>query len=134
MALLSKEQILAANAHLKTVDVALPRLGGEARLRELSGPEAVLFQGAVKKHMAAGGAPEEMGFPLLARTWIGEDGALMFAEEAEVRALGLPKEDLEALATAAIRLNGFDTEAVERAEGNSEATPSESTSSDSQSG
>jgi hypothetical protein len=132
MALLSKEQILAANAHLKTVDVALPRLGGEARLRELSGPESVLFQGAVKKHVAAGGQPEEMGFPLIAKTWIGEDGSLLFPGEdgeAQVRGLGLAKEDLEALATAAIELNGFDTEAVERAEGNSEPTPSGSTSS-----
>lgn len=109
----------AAARRRKTKDVELEGFG-TVRLRGLSAGEAVRFQGDVKKAAANGENEEELSFTLIARSLVGEDGDLLFPDEADGVALlrTLDTESFNALAKAVLSLNGMDKHAVENAEKN----------------
>lgn len=108
----------AASRRRKAKDVEVPEVG-VVRLRALSAGEALQFQSDVKKAGAEGLEQEEMAFTLIARSWIGEDGELLFPEEEGVAvARSLDPETYNALAKEVLALNGLSKDAIEDAEKN----------------
>lgn len=114
--LLSKEAILAA-AQSRTVDVPVPELGGEIRLRTLTGAERDATFAAVR---VADGRTDMRDYRvrLVAACAVDADGrALLTVEEAgQLDDLAAPA--MLRLYQAAQRLNGLLPDAVEAAEGN----------------
>lgn len=105
----------------KFVDAEIPHVG-TVRLRALSAGDATRFQGDVQKAKADGKNQEELAFPLIARSWIGEDGELLFPEEEGVAfARSLDPDTYNAIAKEVLKLNGLNADAVEDAEKNSPA-------------
>lgn len=116
-----------AAARRKTKDVSVEGLG-TVRLRALSAGEAQAFQSDVKKAAAEGREPEELAFSLIARSWISEDGSLLFEEvEGVAVAKSLDPESYNAIAKEVLALNGLSADAVDVAEKNSERPAAEST-------
>ena len=113
----------AASRRRKTKDVEIEGVG-TVRLRALSAGDAQAFQADVKKAAAEGRDQEELAFPLIARSWIGENGELWLPEsEGVALAKALDPEIYNALAKEVLKLNGLDVpaeQAVERAEKNSD--------------
>ena len=108
----------AASKRRKTTDVEVEGVG-TVRLRALSAGDALQFQADVKKAGAEGLEQEEMAFVLIARSWIGEDGELLFPEADGIAvARSLDPETYNALAKEVLALNGLSKDAIEDAEKN----------------
>lgn len=122
MAYQSAEQFREAAAkRRKTKDIEVEGVG-TVRLRALSAGDAQRFQADVKKYATDGRDAEELAFPLIARSWIGENGELWLPEhEGVVLARSLDPLTYNAIAQAVLELNGLTATAVEEAESFSEA-------------
>lgn len=117
----------AARRRAKTKDVTIPDIG-VVRLRSLSAGDAIAFQGEVKRAKAAGQDENELTFPFIARSWIGDDGEPLFPEADGIAfAKTLDPETFAELAKEALKLNGLDDKAVDDAAKNSGASPDAST-------
>lgn len=125
-AVLTRDGLRTATTLRNTVDVPLEI--GSVRLRSLTAGEALAFRTLVMTHQAAGRDPEALAPLLIAKSWIGEDGELLFPEEegAEI-ALGLSPRDYGALAQATLELNGMTAAASDAAGKDSGASPSADT-------
>lgn len=111
---LTREAALAAAKRRKVRDVQVERLGGVARLRELSTREMMAFR---KEY--AGKDNEEAGMALLALCWVGEDDEPLFSGESGLEALGdFPTAVLNELSEAVVEVNGIAAGSVEAAEKN----------------
>lgn len=111
----------------KTVDVEIPEAGVAYRLREMSGTDRDKFEVAVFKEGEGGKRSVDALYlraRLVALCLIGEDGARLYADD-EVHQLSdaVPAAVLGRLFTAAQKLNGLDTDAVEDAGKNSASAP-----------
>ncbi|MEU2992894.1 hypothetical protein ABZ772_21550 [Streptomyces griseoincarnatus] len=128
MALLSKEQIAAADDR-KWEDVPVPEWGGTVRLVGMSGSERNAYQSSLVV-LGPNGSVQRMNMTdqlakLVAKCLVGEDGQRLFSDN-EVKALGAKNGAvLERLGQVAQRLSGLRKEDVEAAEGKSEPTPSD---------
>lgn len=120
----------AASRRRKTKVVEVTDVG-TVRLRALSAGDVVKFQHDVSKAAAEGRDQEELGFPLMARSWVGEDGSLWLSEaEGEALARSLDPATYKQVLKEILALNGLDVsaeEAVSRAEKNSDKPAAEST-------
>lgn len=114
-AVLSRDAVLTASARRKTVDVAVPRLGGAVRLRELTTAEMFAYRESTKDM-----GNDQSALHLLTLCWIDESGARLFDGEGAVESLGaIPVEVLNALSGPLLAVNGLGEDAVEAAEKNS---------------
>jgi hypothetical protein len=132
MALLSKEQITAADDR-QWEDVPVPEWGGTVRLVGMSGSERNAYQSSLVV-LGPNGSVQRMNMTdqlakLVAKCLVGEDGQRLFSDN-EVKALGAKNGAvLERLGQVAQRLSGLRKEDVEAAEGKSEPTPSDASTS-----
>ncbi|MGI5443394.1 hypothetical protein ACQEV4_40470 [Streptomyces shenzhenensis] len=128
MALLSKDQITAADDR-KWEDVPVPEWGGTVRLLGMSGTERNAYQSSLVV-LGHDGKPQRMNMmdqlaKLVAKCLVGEDYERLFTDK-EVKALGAKNGAvLERLGKIAQRLSGLRKEDMEDAEGKSEPTPSD---------
>ncbi|RMB81277.1 hypothetical protein [Streptomyces shenzhenensis] len=128
MALLSKDQITAADDR-KWEDVPVPEWGGTVRLLGMSGTERNAYQSSLVV-LGHDGKPQRMNMAdqlakLVAKCLVGEDYERLFTDK-EVKALGAKNGAvLERLGKIAQRLSGLRKEDMEDAEGKSEPTPSD---------
>ncbi|MEU3441813.1 hypothetical protein ABZ755_15575 [Streptomyces griseoincarnatus] len=128
MALLSKDQITSADDR-KWEDVPVPEWGGTVRLVGMSGTERNAYQSSLVV-LGPNGSVQRMNMTdqlakLVAKCLVGEDGQRLFSDN-EVKALGAKNGAvLERLGQVAQRLSGLRKEDVEAAEGKSEPTPSD---------
>lgn len=128
MALLSKDQITAADDR-KWEDVDVPEWGGTVRLVGMSGSERNAYQSSLVM-MGPNGKPQRLNMAdqlakLVAKCLVGEDGQRLFSDN-EVKALGAKNGAvLDRLGDICQRLSGLRKEDVEEAEGKSEPTPSD---------
>ncbi|MER7963609.1 hypothetical protein [Streptomyces ardesiacus] len=133
MALLGKDQITAADDR-KWEDVPVPEWGGTVRLLGMSGTERNAYQSSLVV-LGPDGKPSRMNMAdqlakLVAKCLVGEDFERLFTDK-EVKALGAKNGAvLERLGQVAQRLSGLRKEDVEDAEGKSEPTPNDDSSSD----
>jgi hypothetical protein len=115
----------------KVTDAEIPEIG-IVRLRALSAGDVVQFQAEVKKASSNGGNPEALAFSLVARSWIDENGELLFPEEEGIAfAQSLDVETYKVLAQEVLKLNGLSETAIEEAENFSAAGRNESSPTDS---
>ncbi len=128
MALLSKEQITAADDR-KWEDVPVPEWGGTVRLVGMSGTERNAYQSSLVV-LGPNGKPQRMNMAdqlakLVGKCLVDENFERLFSDK-EIRALGAKNGAvLERLGQIAQRLSGLRKEDVEAAEGKSEPTPSD---------
>ena len=85
MTLLTKEQILGA-ADLEHRDVAVPEWGGTVRVRCMTGEERDAYESALYNGDKVN--LDNVRARLLVLTVIDEQGARLFADEADIAALG----------------------------------------------
>lgn len=114
MALSAAEIRAAAEKRRKVEEVAVEELGGTVRLRALSAADWLRGEFETKQAEAQGRDPEEVAFGYIARSWIDENGALLFPLEegvALVRTLDSPT--YTRLLKAVLRLNGRAADAIE---------------------
>ncbi|MYS74171.1 hypothetical protein GTY88_27680 [Streptomyces sp. SID5926] len=132
MALLGKEQITAADDR-KWEDVDVPEWNGTVRLLGMSGTERNAYQSSLVV-MGSNGQPQRLNMAdqlakLVAKCLVGEDFERLFTDK-EVKELGAKNGAvLERLGQVAQRLSGLRKEDVEDAEGKSEPTQSDDSSS-----
>jgi hypothetical protein len=122
MTYLSRDDILKPR-DLKMEEVDVPEWGGIVRVRELTGEARDDYETSLMRVTAKGAVPEMSNrrAKLVARAVVNEDGSPLFSL-ADVHALGAESAAaLERVATVAERLSGLSDEALEDAEGNSEA-------------
>lgn len=111
---LTRESALAAAKRRRVQEVEVERLGGTARIRELSTREMMDFRAAMKDSDS-----DEAGIALLALCWVGEDDQPLFPGKEGLDALGeFPTAVLNELSGAVVEVNGIKTESVEAAEKN----------------
>lgn len=128
MALLSKDQITAADDR-QWEDVPVPEWGGTVRLVGMSGTERNAYQASLVV-LGPNGSVQKMNMAdqlakLVAKCLVGEDGQRLFSDK-EVKALGAKNGAvLERLGKICQRLSGLRKEDLEAAEGKSEPTPSD---------
>ena len=128
MALLSKEQITAADDR-KWEDVPVPEWGGTVRLVGMSGTERNAYQSSLVV-LGPNGKPQRMNMAdqlakLVGKCLVDENFERLFSDK-EIKALGAKNGAvLERLGQIAQRLSGLRKEDVEAAEGKSEPTPSD---------
>ncbi|MBJ6615564.1 hypothetical protein [Streptomyces sp. I4(2020)] len=128
MALLSKDQITAADDR-KWEDVPVPEWGGTVRLVGMSGTERNAYQSSLVV-LGPDGKPQRMNMAdqlakLVGKCLVDENFERLFTDK-EVKALGAKNGAvLERLGQVAQRLSGLRKEDVEAAEGKSEPTPSD---------
>ena len=133
MALLTKDQINNADDR-KWEDVDVPEWGGEVRILGMSGTERNAYQSSLVL-IGSNGKPQRVNLQdqtakLLAKSIVGEDFERLYTD-AEVKDLGKKNGAvLERLSTVASRLSGLRKEDLEEAEGKSEATPSDGSTTD----
>ena len=133
MTYLSRDDVLKAD-DLEIVDVDVPEWGGIVRVRALSGTARDAYDASLVR-MGTNGQPlrDRDGEPvmditnrrakLIVLAVVNDDGDPLFSL-ADVAALGAKSGvALERVADAIERLSGMNDEAVEDAEGNSEAAP-----------
>lgn len=127
MAILNAQQFREAAAkRRKTADVEVEGVG-TVRLRALSAGDAQQFQFRVQAAEKAGEDAEELAFALIARSWIGEDGEPLLPEAEGIElAKSLDPGVYNELASETLKLNGMDSDAIEAAAKNSEASPDDS--------
>ncbi|PAN01004.1 hypothetical protein CJI59_13835 [Streptomyces sp. Alain-F2R5] len=132
MALLGKDQITAADDR-KWEDVDVPEWGGTVRLLGMSGTERNAYQSSLVV-LGSNGAPQRMNMAdqlakLVGKCLVGEDFERLFTDK-EVKELGAKNGAvLERLGKVASRLSGLRKEDLEDAEGKSEPTPSDASTS-----
>ncbi|MER6147953.1 hypothetical protein [Streptomyces hirsutus] len=128
MALLSRAAIEAADDR-KWEDVDVPEWGGSVRLMGMSGTERNAYQSSLVV-LGPNGSVQKMNMAdqlakLVAKCMVDEDFERLYSDK-EVRALGAKNGAvLERLGQVAQRLSGLRKEDVEAAEGKSEPTPSD---------
>ncbi|MGA5374247.1 hypothetical protein ACPCSD_24695 [Streptomyces griseoincarnatus] len=128
MALLSKEQITSADDR-KWEDVPVPEWGGTVRLVGMSGTERNAYQSSLVV-LGPNGKPQRMNMAdqlakLVGKCLVDENFERLFTDK-EIKALGAKNGAvLERLGQIAQRLSGLRKEDVEAAEGKSEPTPSD---------
>lgn len=132
MALLSKEQITAADDR-QWEDVDVPEWGGTVRLLGMSGTERNAYQSSLVV-IGPNGSVQRMNMAdqlakLVGKCLVGEDFQRLFTDK-EIKALGAKNGAvLERLGTICQRLSGLRKEDMEEAEGKSEPTPSDASTS-----
>lgn len=111
MAILTKEQILAASKNRKVQEIELERFGGSVRIREMSTAEILAFRKETRD------AEEEEGaLHLLVHCWVDEDDARVFSgPDAIAEVAEIPLDVLNELTTAVLEVNGMGKGAVEEA-------------------
>ena len=115
----------AAARHRRTVDVEIEGVG-TVRLRALSAGAALQFHAEVRKCQAEGGSVEGLAFPLIAQSWVGDDGDLWLPEVEGIElAKSLDTAAFNKLAMAVMEMNGLSPDAVDESEKNF-AEPGES--------
>jgi hypothetical protein len=131
---LNRDDILKPR-DLKVEEVDVPEWGGIVRIRELTGEGQNAFQASLRRTRPNGQTiMDQDGNPildltnasakLLVRAIVGDDGEPLLSL-ADVDALGQESGAvLERVALIARRLSGMTDEAVDDAEGNSDAAPS----------
>ncbi|MDX3405523.1 hypothetical protein PV708_04695 [Streptomyces sp. ME02-6977A] len=133
MALLGKDQITAADDR-QWEDVDVPEWGGTVRLLGMSGTERNAYQSSLVV-LGHDGKPTRMNMAdqlakLVGKCLVGEDFERLFTDK-EVKALGAKNGAvLERLSKVASRLSGLRKEDVEDAEGKSEPTPNDASTTD----
>lgn len=122
----------AAAKRRKTKDVEIEGVGA-VRLRALSAAALQKFQHDAGEYKREGKNVEELAFPLIAKSLIGENGDLFYPDEevgiAEARALD--PVTFSVLTDEVLSLNGLTVSAVDDAAKNSEASREGSTPTDS---
>jgi hypothetical protein len=132
VALLSKDQIAAADDRTWE-DVDVPEWGGTVRLLGMSGTERNAYQASLVV-MGTNGQAQRLNMAdqlakLVAKCLVDEDFERLFTDR-EVRELGAKNGAvLERLGQVAQRLSGLRKEDVEDAEGKSEPTPNDASTS-----
>lgn len=119
---LTKEAILAAN-DLQTRVVDVPEWGGEVILKTLSGMERNAFENSLYRINGERATPNmaNMSAKLLARVIVDEQGNRIFTD-GDIMALGGKSAAvLSRLFEIASEMNGLGEDAIDDAEGNSEA-------------
>ncbi|MEV4093785.1 hypothetical protein [Streptosporangium saharense] len=109
MALLGREQILAAN-DLPVEDVPVPEWGGEVRLRGLTGAELDEYQGSLVVQTANGQQKANLRnatAKLVSRCAIDEDGAPLFEPKDLLKLSSKSAVALQRLFAVAQKLNGL---------------------------
>lgn len=131
MALLSREQILAATA-LPEEEVNVPEWGGSVRVRGLTGAQRDHYESTLIQQK---GDKRELNLrnaraKLVAMACVDQKGGKLFTSS-DVEALGqLSASALNRIWEAARRLSGLGDEDVEQLVGNSDAGPSDDSGSD----
>lgn len=132
MAILSKEQVLAADDRVREL-VEVPEWGGEVYVGAMSALDKSHYQASMfeftpdgtVKSINADGADVRLAALCLQN----EDGSLMFGRK-EVASLGKKSPAaLDRVVEVARRLNGLDEEAEDREVGNSEPTSTDTSDS-----
>lgn len=124
-----KSQTLTRDAILEADDlqkerVDVPEWGGPLWVRQMSADEI----GAYSKHSGKDDATSVTLARLVVATACDESGALLFGQD-DVPAVGQKNPDVIArINQAALRVNGITAEAAEKAAKNSDAAPSDSSS------
>lgn len=132
MALLSKEQITTADDR-QWEDVDVPEWGGTVRLLGMSGTERNAYQSSLVV-IGPNGSVQRMNMAdqlakLVGKCLVGEDFERLFTDR-EIKALGAKNGAvLERLGKICQRLSGLRKEDMEEAEGKSEPTPSDASTS-----
>lgn len=132
MALLSKEQITTADDR-QWEDVDVPEWGGTVRLLGMSGTERNAYQSSLVV-IGSNGSVQRMNMAdqlakLVGKCLVGEDFERLFTDR-EIKALGAKNGAvLERLGKICQRLSGLRKEDMEEAEGKSEPTPSDASTS-----
>ncbi|MFC8985186.1 hypothetical protein [Streptomyces sp. NPDC057115] len=132
MALLSKEQITTADDR-QWEDVPVPEWGGTVRLLGMSGTERNAYQSSLVV-IGSNGSVQRMNMAdqlakLVGKCLVGEDFERLFTDR-EIKALGAKNGAvLERLGKICQRLSGLRKEDMEEAEGKSEPTPSDASTS-----
>ncbi|MBD9731183.1 hypothetical protein IGX29_04995 [Streptomyces sp. H28] len=132
MALLSKEQITTADDR-QWEDVDVPEWGGTVRLLGMSGTERNAYQSSLVV-IGPNGSVQRMNMAdqlakLVGKCLVGEDFERLFTDK-EIKALGAKNGAvLERLGKTCQRLSGLRKEDMEEAEGKSEPTPSDASTS-----
>jgi hypothetical protein len=125
--MITGDALRAAARRRRTQDVEVPGVG-TVRIVAMSAGAIHQFRHQTQKHQQAGKDPEELGFLLIAQSWVDEEGnPLLPVEEGEQVARELDSAAYNALASAVLKLNGMDPDAVDEAVKNSSASQSEST-------
>lgn len=108
---LTREAALAAAKKRKVKDVPVERLGGVARIRELSAGEMMDFRDACKDDN-----DQTASMRLLALCWVGEDDQPLFSDESCVADFrGFAIETVNELVKVVAEVNGIDAKAAEAA-------------------
>jgi hypothetical protein len=118
--LLTREQILGA-ADLKKERVEVPEWGGEVYVRTMTGAEREAFE------VRAVDTKAKVIPTLLALTLCDAEGSLIFTPDDIDAINGKSVAALMRLQAVAVRINRIEAEAVDRAEGESDATRSNTT-------
>ncbi|MFJ9662863.1 hypothetical protein ACIRPR_33550 [Streptomyces griseoflavus] len=133
MALLSKDQITKADDRLWE-DVDVPEWGGTVRLLGMSGTERNAYQSSLVV-LGPNGSVQRMNMAdqlakLVAKCLVDENFERLFTDK-EVRALGAKNGAvLERLGETCQRLSGLRKKDMEAAEGKSETTPNDASTTD----
>lgn len=128
---LSKDQIVAAEDR-EVRSVPVPEWGGEVLLKTMTGTDRNAYENSLIRMQGDVAVPNmaNASAKLLARCLVDEDGERLFSE-AEIHELGQKSASvLSRLSEVAQEMNGLTEQAVEEAEGNSEAALSGSSTSD----
>ncbi len=109
MALLTKEQILGAD-DLKNDTVEVPEWGGAVKVRSMSGAEAEKYSETVSEEGRSGVANIAL---LISMCAVDGENKPLFPDEEDLKALAEKDINvLNAVATACMKVNGFDQEEV----------------------
>lgn len=115
--MLTAEQIKTATAkRRRTDDCEVPELGGSILLRALPAGDLVHLEHEKRKALLNGGDPDELAFEYIARSWIDDAGALLFAvEEGIATAKDLDEDSYKRLVVKIARLNGIGEQEIKQA-------------------
>lgn len=133
MALLTKDQILAAGNRKRTIDVPVKEWGGTVRLQELSASDRDMWE-SEQITLDPDGTnarfnPKHSRARLVVRCIVDDTGRRMFSDD-EVASIGsLSAASIQKLFNAARKLNAISAEDIKELEGNSDGGPSDAGSS-----
>lgn len=118
MAVLTRDQILAASGKRTYKYVEVPEWDGSVRIRSLTGKERDKFERDAAGDAGRGGKKkstvENLRAKLVALCAVDEDGRVLFASSYEVDQLGeLPVAGLQRVFNACMALNGISDDDVE---------------------
>ena len=112
---LTAEQILAARGRLRSELVPCPELGGDIRIREMTGAEREEWESLYTGGMAE---RHHIRAATVCLTAVDDEGKRLFRDDQITEIAELPARVLIRLADVAIRLSGLTPDAVEEAEKN----------------